>query len=409
MRVVIAGHETCGLINDLASEFRRRGNVVVTIAKSNQFFPSAYDFDLYDFPVDYLSRRFGAKWFWRKALQALWEVQPDAHRRLESSLRLKALEGTDLFIQVWAGIPFEADVLRSLKTTSARVMTFFMGSDVRLARAFQQEFRPAREVEGATVSLPDEQQKLAAIRTHERHSDAIFSVPDQMGLSLRPYHHLQIPLNLDLLSFCIPGRDVPLVVHAPSSPEAKGTDRIEAAISRLQDEGVAFEFASIRNQPHEQVLKLLSDADVLVDELVYHGPGWLSFEAMGSGCAVATRYLETSPPCFRPPVLPIDETNIVDQLRSLLCNREMRIRLAEEGRRYVEENNDIRKVVDGMLNRIARAGDVDTDYTPNFLVERYVPADAAEAALISRANEAVSAEPWYEAGVAGRSHDGIHF
>jgi glycosyltransferase involved in cell wall biosynthesis len=53
------------------------------------------------------------------------------------------------------------------------------------------------------------------------------------------------------------------------------------------------------NISNKEVRKLLTDADILLDELYMHGPGMIGIEAMASGCCVVAKYLEGSPLCFR--------------------------------------------------------------------------------------------------------------
>lgn len=409
LKIVISGHEICGLIHDLAEELRGRGHNVTTVAMPHRFFPYAYDYDQYDLTVSVLGKRYGATSVWRTAFKGLWEVNSAWHKWIETKLRLSLLRNTDLYIRVWGYIPFDREVLAALEKRGTRVATLLMGSDVRDYQVFAQQYsvRPMK-------SPPDYEsrslaQKLDVVRTHERYAHAIFSVPDQMGLALRPYHHLQVPMKLSEFRFNVPAREVPKIVHAPSAPEVKGTDKIEAALSRLREIGCEFEFVSLRDCTHSKVLDALSDADLLVDELVTHGPGWVSFEAMASGCAVATRRLRNSPASFRPPVIAIDENNIVDELRALVTDRELRVRLAKDGRRYVEENNTIDYVVTTLLDKVARGRAGPADYTPTFLRDEYVPKNEEEARTINKANALVSQEAWYFSHIAGHAHNGLVF
>ena len=409
MKIVISGHEICGLIHDLAVELGKRGHSVTTIAMRHRFFPYSYDYDQYDFPVSFLGKRYGAPEIWRTAFKALWELNSRGQKSIETRLRLNQLRGTDLYIRVWGWIPFDREVLSGLRKRGTRVATLLMGSDVRDYRVFAQQYGLD------SLNVPDEYRepklwkKIETLRTHERFADVIFSCPDQMGLALRPYHHLQIPIDLSKFNFNVSGREIPKIVHAPSEPALKGTDKIEAALAQLSGEGHAFEFVSLRDLPHARVLEILSDADILVDELVLHGPGWLSFEAMASGCVAATRYLKDSPESFRPPVVAIDENNIVDELRRLISDRGLRVRLANDGRRYVEENNSVERVVTNLLEKVESGGTGSDDYTPTFLRDEYVPTNAEEARVINEANALVSGETWYKSNVAGHSHDGLVF
>ena len=226
LKIVISGHEICGLIHDLAEELGSRGHAVTTIALRHKYFPYSYDYDQYDLPVSVLGRRYGAPELWRSGLKLLWQVHSDWHKSLEKRLRIDLLRDTDLYIRVWGYASFDKEVFSALEKQGTRVATLLMGSDVRDYQVFAQQYS------GAPMKLPPEYeslslaQKLGALRTHERYANAIFSVPDQMGLALRPYHHLQVPLKLSEFQFNVPAREVPKVVHAPCAPLVKVTDKI---------------------------------------------------------------------------------------------------------------------------------------------------------------------------------------
>lgn len=407
--IVISGHETCGIIHDLADELASRGHDVSTIALADPLVPHSYDFDQYGFPVSYFGRRFGGAKFWSTAFRVVWKVSPRLHQLLEKRLRIRMLRSADLYIRVWATIPFDREVLQAISSSRTRVASILMGSDVRNYGVFSQQFGIQMDDFDPGKNDPSPKTKLDALRTHEKYADAIFSVPDQMGLALRPYHHVQVPLRLAQYRFNVPGREIPKVIHAPSRPGVKGTDVIEQVVQKLKAEGIQFEFHSIRQMNHDQLLQELSDADVLIDGLIVHGPGWLGFEAMASGCVTATRYFEDSPECFRPPVVSIDSSNIESRLRTLLTDRDLRVRLAHEGRRYVEEHNDVRIVVDQLLKKTSAGRAGATDYAPRYLLDGYSPSAAADAALIQEANELVQGEEWYRSVVAGQSRAGIEF
>lgn len=409
LRILISGHEICGLIHDLAYELESRGHQVTTIAMAHRFFPYRYDYDQYRLAQSILSSRFRGSAFWSLALSQLWKVAPGQHKALEKRLRINLALSNDIYLRVWGMIPFDEEVLQAIHGTNVRVGTFFMGSDVRDHSVFVQQYGSAGIELPSEYQVPSLSSKLRALRVHERYADAIFSVPDQMGLALRPYHHLQVPLRLPDFNFNVPGRRIPRVVHAPSAPHVKGTDIIENALRVLRKEGLEFEFISIREMCHADVVRLLSEADVLVDELIFHGPGWLSFEAMASGCAVATRYLADSAASFRPPVWPVDSENLIPRLRELLSNQELRVRLGAEGRRYVEANNNVSSVTDSILTKVQRGADAKLDYFPDFLLKSYRPQTSEELQSINTMNALVDGESWYKDRIAGANHDGLVF
>jgi hypothetical protein len=267
-----------------------------------------------------------------------------------------------------------------------------MGSEIRYYPCFQQQYHE-EDWDFPASHLGSLKDKLTRLRMHERYSDAIFSVPDQMGLALRPYHHLQVPVRHEAIEFNVPNRDKPLVLHAPTNETLKGSEVIERALYQLKEEGYEFDYLPLKNLPHDCMLKALSAADVLVDELLLHGPGWLAFEAMAAGCAVATRYLSESPPAFRPPVLSIDRRNVVEQLRLLFSDRGLRKKLAEEGRQYVEQNNSVSDIAASIISRTVY-GDPKEDYEPEFFREFESLGDRDRCA-IELTNEIVKDESWY--------------
>ncbi len=402
MRIVISGHEICGMLGDFAAELQASGHEVVSIAMPHPFFASRrYDYDQYDFLGSYMRRRFGESLDWGKAAAALWRLSPDAHRGVERHLRKRIVRDADMYIRIWAKIPFDEEILSSLDPARTRILSFFMGSDVRDYDIFKEEYRLHQ------WTFPEEYygipfaEKIRALRVHERFADVIFSVPDQMGLAIRPYHHLQVPVRIEELGFAIHDRAIPKVIHAPSAPGAKGTDVIDAALATLKSEGVSFEYSSLRNVPRPELLGILSDSDVLVDELVGHGPGWLSFEAMASGCAVATRHLDDSPPCFSPPVWSIDQHNIVPRLRELLTDAALRRRLASEGRAYVEANNTLGHVVRQVMEKATEGRAATTDYVPRYLTTEYEPKSDDELRALASANSLVIGENWFAGAIAG--------
>jgi tetratricopeptide (TPR) repeat protein len=178
--------------------------------------------------------------------------------------------------------------------------------------------------------------KLHNTRMAERFSRVIYSVPETNSLGVRPYMSIGAPIDLSRFTYRVPGREVPVVLHAPSSRGFKQSELILATLERLRGEGVAFELRLLENAPHEEVVAALADADVVVDEMSLY-PAVLSHEAMSSGCAVLTGNVPASLPLPREkPAMHIEPANLYTQLRRVLTDRALRIELAERGRAYVE-------------------------------------------------------------------------
>jgi hypothetical protein len=257
-----------------------------------------------------------------------------------------------------------------LKRLGKRIVCYWLGSDVRHVTALAQEFG----VDTSAWPQPFHQEsidsKIRKIRFSELYADLIYSVPDQSGLAIRPYHHARIPFaSLDDISERVPGRAVPIVLHAPSRAALKGTAEIEAAVKNLRARGIQMQFDLVTGIPRDELLRRLEDADIVVDELVLEGPGVLSVEAMAAGCAVCThtsRALASTPNL---PFAPVGFANVESTLHRLVVDMAWRRKLALSGRQWVGETFGASVVAKRMLDHLA--GQEPPDYVPDFFVDRY--------------------------------------
>lgn len=218
--------------------------------------------------------------------------------------------------------------------------------------------------------------KLHNTRVVERYCDMVMTQPRSNVLGVRPYMAAIVPVDTARCRPNIPGREVPVVVHAPTSPEFKRSDLILAALDRLWSEGVAFELRLLRNVPNEQVLAALSDCDVLIDQIACGKTGLLGYEGMASGCTVLGCNDEGAHPVpFRcQPILRIAPDNVYDVLKRVLTDRELRIRTAEAGLRFVGMGLQTpARVAAYMLECLERTQKGDHDYYPAQFLERPRP------------------------------------
>lgn len=165
-----------------------------------------------------------------------------------------------------------------------------------------------------------------------------------------------VPIAIDLARFhpayaaSMQGR--PLVLHAPTNPDFKGTVFVEQTIRELQKE-MDFEYRRIEKCNHEQAVRLYRDADIIVDQIRCGSYGLLSVETMALGKPVIAYIREDLLPAF-PPDLPIynaNPGNLKERLRELLANPALRLELGVKGRKYVERHHAKEAVVD-RLERI---------------------------------------------------------
>lgn len=367
--VWIEGTETAGLINDLTIGFKDAGLRVVSFAEENRFYSYKYSVGKYSFIRDL--KKIGllkypfltsicfiliSKCFSRKRTTFLKWIQTKVLKR-----------EVDFFISVYNLHFLAYSDLRSVRNGGTKIIGYFVGSEIRVYEVFKKHFNIQQNFIGQNYLNESFKDKYEILFSFEKYAHCIFSVPDQMSLASRPYFHLQLPFNLSKFEFKVPLRRNPVVIHCPSNSNIKGTFHVELIVEELLAEGLQFEFRLIQNMAHEDLLKQLTNADILIDELVLHGPGLLSFEAMASGCAVLTKHYDDSPNCFRPPVISVNSNNLKGHLRMVVEDVEYRSKISHEGRKYVLTNNTMNKVVCGMLEKMTKA-DFSLngfDYIPN--------------------------------------------
>jgi len=140
----------------------------------------------------------------------------------------------------------------------------------------------------------------------------------------------------------------PAVVHAPSSPWLKGTDRIEPLLRRLEEEGV-IEYRQIVGIPHAAMPDFYADADIVLDQFVLGIYGVAACEAMASGRLVMSHVDDFTRATVRERTdleLPVHEATIEsleNELRRAVAEPEVFARFRSAGPDFVEAVHDGRR------------------------------------------------------------------
>jgi glycosyltransferase involved in cell wall biosynthesis len=163
-----------------------------------------------------------------------------------------------------------------------------------------------------------------------------------------------VPPGLDLRPFTpVPPSDSPrpLVVHAPSNREKKGTRHVIEACAQLD-----VELDVVEGVPHEEARDRYRRADIVVDQLNAGWHGVFALEAMALGKPVVT-YLkpdvvERSAQGFgrRIPIVPATAATLVEALRPLVVEPALRREVGAASRAYVEQVHDIDGVADRLID-----------------------------------------------------------
>jgi len=383
MKIFIGTSEIAGMLTFVADAYRVLGHDVTTCVNNfgKTFYNQSYDIILNKqiLPegvsqpmIDRVCRKVNRMYQSRLREQA-FKLHRDLH---------------DVYIFIWNGFNTDSTAdYEYLKKKGKKIVSIFCGSEVRHISAFTQEYGLDVSIWERWFHEMDINDPLFRIRKAELYSDAIFSVPDQAGLSIRPYHKIYIPFLTSSIEPIYPAREVPKLVHIPSMRGIKGTTYVVEAVNRLKQEGLAFEFEFISGVANQVVLEKLRDADILVDELFLHGPGTLSLEGMASGCAVATKTIKGE--VYDGVVCNVNPENVYSQIKRLISDYDYRQRIAIEGRRLIEILNEPTRIAADILNKALRGPNTksDFDYYPRFFSDQY---ELPENAVVSARNKGLS-------------------
>jgi glycosyltransferase involved in cell wall biosynthesis len=162
-----------------------------------------------------------------------------------------------------------------------------------------------------------------------------------------------VPPGLDLRPFApVPPSDHrrPLVVHAPSDRERKGTRFVIEACARLP-----VDLDVVEGLPHDAARERYARADIVVDQLNAGWHGVFALEAMALGKPVVSHLkpdvVERSAEGFgvRVPIVPATRETLVEALRPLVEQPALRRELGARSRAYVEQVHDADRVADRLL------------------------------------------------------------
>lgn len=131
----------------------------------------------------------------------------------------------------------------------------------------------------------------------------------------------------------------PLIVHVPTAPVAKGTAAVLKVIERLKS-GCEFEFELLHGLPHDEAIRRMRRADVVIDQLALGDRGMVSLEAMALGKPVLC-YIKPALAALYPAEMPVVNAtpdSLADLLAELIGNPARRHELGQRGRTFMEQH-----------------------------------------------------------------------
>lgn len=192
----------------------------------------------------------------------------------------------------------------------------------------------------------------SSLETHSRFSKAGFipipSYPELIDY-IRPeffpkYHLISRVVDLQRLTPFKSQNTKPLIVHAPSNPEIKGTEYINKAAERLVAEGLA-DYRLVTGLSHSEAMELLRNSDIIVDQLMVGEYGVLAIEGMALEktvvCFIRPKVLKYYEEHFEGfPIVNANIQNIYEVLKDLCLSNEKRQSYSSLARVFAERYHD---------------------------------------------------------------------
>jgi hypothetical protein len=200
---------------------------------------------------------------------------------------VQALLRYDAFVFLYDSAFIDHRELALMRVLRKQVIYVFCGSDVRptyLDGALMSSTR-GTSTEACIASVSAKRRMLGRI---ERHATAIVGHPSYAQLQTRSFIsflELGIPRDLGPPGEPDHSRRIPVVVHAPTQPEAKGTEVVRDAVRRLAARGVEFVYEEVQGVKNDVLLERLRGADLVIDMVWGDTPmAGLAADAAWFGC-----------------------------------------------------------------------------------------------------------------------------
>lgn len=141
----------------------------------------------------------------------------------------------------------------------------------------------------------------------------------------------------------------PIVVHAPSNREIKGSGWVLKALDQLREEGLQFDLRLVEKMNHAEAAAAYRDADVVIDQFRIGWYGVLAVEAMAMGKPVVA-YIRDD--LWQPdlPIINANRDNLAEKLKEIILSASMRQEAGQKARAYYERVHAPRQVAQQLVD-----------------------------------------------------------
>ncbi len=220
-------------------------------------------------------------------------------------------------------------IIRRIKEQGGRIVSIYQGSDLRLR---------------GILPLIDELSDLNFTCEYD-----LLKIYDKLNYLFLPFDVSEYEVterNNDRLKIC----------HAPTNRAFKGSEFIIDCVKELERD-YKVDLILLENMRHEDVIRVKSGCDIMIDQLGDLGYGYNSLESMAMGiptCTEITPEYEEFIPDH--PFININKFNLREKIIELVDNESLRKRKGEEGRKWIMTYHNSINVVRSMLDKYRECG-----------------------------------------------------
>jgi hypothetical protein len=409
LKIFIGLADIASFIDDWAYGFEANNCDVLKGSKYNQ---APIQTSKVDFSIQKTKDKIG---FFRPGKISVF-VKPLWDSLVEKYYFNKSLRECDVFFFIWETFKSDFSDLKKIKNKNKKIVTIFVGDDVRWYYAMKQEFLKYDlmpiEYENYDYSINGLKEKLTFLRNIEKYSDVIYTQPCALQLALRPYQNLFIPINPSEFLYKPKQNKKPLLIHAPTSL-SKGTKYVELAVEKLKIDGIDFDYKCLKNVPREIALEEYANADIILDQLLIPGGGKLAYECLAMGKVVVTfmaygKYEQNKPKDC--PLVDANKENLFFILKDLINNYEKRTFIASQGLPYIQKYHNSKQICADILEDLKKTNkQISADFTPTFFREEFIPESKEALVEYNKWNQYVADCDWYKETVKSGEREGLVF
>jgi hypothetical protein len=284
----------------------------------------------FDFPVDHLITKHA--WF-----DPAWQTHQV--RLLSSSYtHVLAESGTGMYGAMNGG--FIDEQLQLMQTDHLEVGVLLHGSEIRDPR--RHKHLPFSPYATDHQLIRDLEQATARLRTHLE------------GLKL-PFFVTTPDLREDIDAIWVPvviepegwrelapafDRDLPVVLHMPTSGLLKGSDHVDEVLFKLRDEGLIEYLRPTEFMSPAEVAKVIEQADVVIDGIVLGAYGVMSCQAMAAGRIAIANTRDLGSLGAECPIVDASPSTLNSVIRELLSDQDAWAAIVADGQKFIDTYHD---------------------------------------------------------------------